>query len=229
MINQDSKQRMKVVGIFFLQFYKILMGNMLSLFIPQKCDEKMCSIQENYQNKDIYHQVVFYWNSLSMLLFLLSYSLELRREEWCVKYLDIDNNYSDNYLKNIIKKEPKLEKNIDKLNSRYCIILSITSISYFINMLLSLKLLNDNYHSNSTVSSYISFTLLVLMKLYNSITVSYQSVKNDKMQSAYMSEFVSFNVLDADYVNEKYKGKKNKILEDVEEEVIIEEIIPIIK
>ena len=47
--------------------------------------------------------------------------------------------------------------------------------------------------------------------------------------SAYMCEFVSFNVLDTDYVNEKYNGKKNNRLEDIgDEEKIIdhEEIIP---
>jgi hypothetical protein len=45
------------------------------------------------------------------------------------------------------------------------------------------------------------------MKLYNSLGVARQSVKNDKMMSAYMSEFVSFNVLDADYVNAKLADK----------------------
>ena len=40
--------------------------------------------------------------------------------------------------------------------------------------------------------------------------VARQSVKNDKMMSAYMSEFVSFNVLDKDYV----EAKEKKQLED---------------
>jgi hypothetical protein len=40
------------------------------------------------------------------------------------------------------------------------------------------------------------------MKLYNSLSVAYYSVKDDKMMSAFMSEFVSFNVLDKDYVSE---------------------------
>ena len=73
-------------------------------------------------------------------------------------------------------------------------------------------MINTNYHSNSTISCFISFTLLVLMKLYNSYTVAHQSVKNDKMMSAYMSEFVSYNVLDEDYVLEKYNGTKNSKL-----------------
>jgi hypothetical protein len=62
------------------------------------------------------------------------------------------------------------------------------------------------------------------------------------MMSAYMSEFVSYNVLDEDYVKDKYNGNKNNRLEDItdvedkefsdvreEEEVKVEEIIPIVK
>ena len=76
-------------------------------------------------------------------------------------------------------------------------------------------MMNDNYYNNSTISCFISFSLLVIMKLYNSLTVGYQSVKNDKMTSAYMSEFVSYNVLDTDYVMAKYNGNKNNRLEDM--------------
>ena len=76
-------------------------------------------------------------------------------------------------------------------------------------------MMNDSYYNNSTLSCFVSFVLLVLMKLYNSLTVAHQSVKNDKMMSAYMCEFVSFNVLDIDYVQEKYKGTKNNRLEDI--------------
>ena len=38
--------------------------------------------------------------------------------------------------------------------------------------------------------------------------VARQSVKNDKMMSAYMNEFVSYNVLDADYLENLNKGNK---------------------
>ena len=55
----------------------------------------------------------------------------------------------------------------------------------------------------STISCFVSFTLLVQMKLYNSLSVAYYSVKDDKMMSAFMSEFVSFNVLDKDYIRDE--------------------------
>ena len=80
---------------------------------------------------------------------------------------------------------------------------------------LTIKMMNDSYYNNSTLSCFISFSLLVMMNLYNSLSVGYQSIKNDKMMSAFMSEFVSYNVIDEDYVMEKYNGTKNNRLEDI--------------
>ena len=224
MLTDDMKQRFKVSGIFILQVYKVMTGTMLSIFLPQNCEDKMCSLTENYHNSEVYHRIVFLWNSFSVFLFLCSYLIEIYREEWCVKYLDIDNNYPDNSLKHIIVKEKVLDQKMDKLNYYYYRMLSINAFVYFINLLLTIKMINDNYYNSSTVSCFISFSLLVLMKLYNSLNVGYQSVKNDKMTSAYMSEFVSYNVLDTDYVMKKYNGNKNNRLEDVTgEDITIQE------
>ena len=77
-------------------------------------------------------------------------------------------------------------------------------------------MIKDTYHSSSTLSCFFSFVLLVLMKLYNSIIVAKESVHNDKMMSAYMSEFVSFNVLDKDYLEAKSERGPVLELRDVE-------------
>ena len=244
MIDTDLKQRVKVCGIFFLQVYKVMTGTMLSLFLPQNCGDKMCTLTENYENSEIYHSIVFYWNCLSALTFFCYYMIELRREEWCVKYLDIDNDIPDNSLKEIIVKEKSLDQKMDRLNKYYYNTLCLNCGVYFINIMLTVKMIKDSYYNNSTLSCFVSFVLLVMMKLYNSFIVAHQSVKNDKMMSAYMSEFVSYNVLDEDYVKEKYNGNKNNRLEDItdvedkefsdvceeeKEEVKVEEIIPIVK
>ena len=215
MIDQDIKQRVKIAGIFLLQSYKILTGTMLSIFIPQSCGDKMCSLQENYDKTDVYHTTLFYWNSFTMLSFFCTYIIELWREEWCVKYLDIDNDFSDNGLKEIIIKDKKLDNYMDRVNKYYYNMVRITCFLYFINLGLTGRMLKSDYHSNSTISCFISFSLLVLMKLYNSFIVAYESVKNDKIMSAYMNEFVSYNVIDEDYVQETYEGKKNNRLEDI--------------
>ena len=213
-IDQDFGQRIKVMGIFTLQFYKVLMGTMLSLFVPQACYEEIgdgsevrsnpqiCTLTQNYENSDIYHQITLSWNTLSFVCFVFCYVLELRRENWAIKFLDIDNDKPDNSLKQIIVLEPKLDKQMDKLNKVYFYGLTITAIIYFINICLMINILRQDYHSMATISCFISFVLLVQMKLYNSLSIAYQSVKSDKMMSAFMSEFVSYNVLDSDYVSE---------------------------
>ena len=220
-IDVDIMQRIKVAGIFMLQVYKVATGTLLSLFVPQSCGEKVCSLTENYENNEIYHKTVLYWNMFSMFTFFAYYLVELRREEWAIKYLDIDNDKPDNSLKEIIIKEPKLDKRMDKLNIYYYNLLRFNCGVYFINIMLTIKMLKDGYHSMSTISCFISFVLLVLMKLYNSYVVANQSVKNDKMMSAYMCEFVSYNVLDADYVRENKPIELEEI--DVEER---EQILP---
>ena len=92
MIDVDIIQRIKVAGIFFLQVYKVTTGTLLSLFVPQACSNKVCTLQENYENSDGYHKTVLYWNMFSMFTFFSYYLIELRREEWEIKYLDIDNS-----------------------------------------------------------------------------------------------------------------------------------------
>ncbi len=207
MFDQDIIQRVKVAGIFLLQIYKVTTGTMLSLFVPQSCDtdksSRICSLQENYNNADGYHKIVLCWNAFSFLTFFTYYLVELKREAWSIKFLDIDNNKPDNSLKEIIVKEPTLDKAMDRLNLWYYRTLLFNCGVYGINLALSAKLVKDGYHSSSTLSCFFSFALLVLMKLYNSLGVATQSVKNDKMMSAYMSEFVSFNVLDSDYVSKE--------------------------
>jgi hypothetical protein len=224
-IDEDIVQRVKVAGIFLLQVYKVTTGTLLSLFIPQSCGDEICSIQQNYENNDVYHKSVLYWNMFSMVTFYTYYLIELRREEWAIKFLDIDNDKPDNALKEIIRKEPELDHKMDRLNKYYYNALMFNCSVYFVNVGLTVKLINDGYHSSSTISCFLSFVLLVLMKLYNSIEVARKSVKDDKMMSAYMSEFVSFNVLDKDYVEQKLLEDKKENA-DKEDTTKLEEIIP---
>ena len=209
----DFVQRVKVTGIFCLQIYKILTGTLLTIFVPQSCEtflletntteNRVCTLTQNYENNDLYHQKTMYWNITTMVLFLGYYMIELKRENWSIKYLDIDNDKPDNSLKEIIKNEPKLDKVMDRLNIYYYNFLLATIFAYTVNVGLMIKILYTDYHGSSTVSCFMSFVLLVLMKLYNSFVVARESIKNDKMMSAYMSEFVSYNVLDSDYLAQK--------------------------
>ena len=46
---------------------------------------------------------------------------------------------------------------------------------------------------------------MILLKIYNSIFISYESLHNDKALSGYITEFSSFNVFDKDILDEDEK------------------------
>ena len=200
MLDVDIVQRFKVGGLFLLQIYKVTTGTLLTLFVPQKCGDSICTIEENLNDNDDFHMKVLSWNILTSVLFLGYYILELRREEWSIKYLDIDNDKSDNSLKEVIIKYKDLDEKMDRINKYYYNVVRVTIFFYVINNLLSIRLLKDKYYSSTTFSCFFSFSLLVGMKLFNSYYVAKNSVLYDKMTSAYMTEFVSYNVIDRDYL-----------------------------
>lgn len=214
MLDVDIVQRFKVGGLFILQMYKVMTGTLLALFVPQKCGDHICTIQENIDDSDRFHEMVLSWNILTSVLFIGYFLLELRREEWSIKYLDIDNDKPDNSLKEVIIKYKDLDEKMDRINKYYYNIVRVTIFFYVINNLLSIRLLKDKYYSSTTLSCFFSFSLLVGMKLYNSYTVAKNSVLYDKMTSAYMTEFVSYNVIDSDYlqkIGENTLTKKDKV------------------
>ena len=121
---------------------------------------RIYTVTQNFENNEIYRRLTLYWNSISFLCFIYCYVLELKRESWAIKFLDIDNDKPDNGLKEIIIQEPILDKKMDKLNRLYFYGLSTTSVVYAINVLMMINVLYQDYHSMSTISCFISFTLL---------------------------------------------------------------------
>jgi hypothetical protein len=222
-VSNDIKERLKIGALWIFQSYKVIMGSLLILFVPQKCEELIdnsgstnldeyqdviCSVSDNLNKKDdFFHDITLGLNFMCVGLFLITYFVELRRENWCVKYLDINHDYPDNHLDDIIDQRPELKMELRKKNSRYFKITSITSFVYMINLILSSIIIYDNYVGIQAVTSYTSYVALILLKIYNSLCISYESLHNDKALSGYITEFSSFNVFDEDL-------EYNKIVND---------------
>ena len=223
-VDQDLKERLKIGALWIFQSYKVIMGSLLILFVPQKCEELVdssgstgideyqdviCSVSDNLNKKDdLFHDITLGFNFLCVGLFLITYFVELRRENWCVKHLDINHDFPDNHLDDIIDQKPELKIELRKKNSRYFKITSITSFIYMINLILSSIIIYDNYVGIQAVTSYTSYVALILLKIYNSLFISYESLHNDKALSGYITEFSSFNVFDEDIKD------NNKIIND---------------
>ena len=213
-VSNDFKERLKIGALWMFQSYKVIMGSLLILFVPQKCEELIdtsssnsnneyesvvCSVSDNlHKTDDMFHNVTLGFNFLCVGLFLITYVVELRREHWCVKNLDINHDFPDNHLDDIIDQKPELKAELYKRNNRYFKITSITSFVYMINLLLSSIIIYDNYIGVQAVTSYTSYVALILLKIYNSLFISYTSLKHEKALSGYITEFSSFNVFDED-------------------------------
>ena len=204
-IDVDVKERFKIIFLFFLQSYKVIMGSLLVVFVPQECNDHVCSVYENFTNSSTFHNVCLSFNYLSALLFLICYIVELKRENWCIEYLDINKDYSDNHLKLVLDKRPNLKNQITFINNRYYFSSCATIIIYSINLLISSIYIFSRSLGLNTLTTYLSFVLLILVKLNNAYLISNDTKKNYRLHSAYMSEFQSFNVIDKDHVLENNK------------------------
>lgn len=85
-----------------------------------------------------------------------------------------------------------------------------------------------NNAGSATVTAYMSFVILILMKLYNAISISNISKKKNIALSAYMSELQSYNILDKDYEEGERKKKeawiKENNTEDVKENIVVADL-----
>ena len=75
-------------------------------------------------------------------------------------------DFGDNNLPLVLKEEPKLEKALHKINDRYYYSSHVTSGLYMINLILSTVSIYMNNAGSATVTAYMSFVILILLKLY---------------------------------------------------------------
>ncbi len=202
-VDVDCKERVKIILSFLLQSYKVVMGSMLLLFVPQTCEDGICSVTDNLRNTGNINRAGLVLNFISVGFFALTYGAELRRENWCVHNFDINHDVGDNNLAIILKDKPVLLEELHKHNRRYYYITVMTFIVYLLNFIVSnIVLFRDEAFMSIGLAPYLSYIILVLMKLYNCYSISLNSIKGDKAMSAYMTEFTSFNVIDADRLDE---------------------------
>ena len=68
-----------------------------------------------------------------------------------------------------------------------------------INFIVSGFTVYQTYTGSNSITSFVSFFLLVSMKLYNAWTIGRLSIKDERANSAYMKEPKTYNTIDEDY------------------------------
>ncbi len=186
----DNKQRLTTAFLFILESYKIVMGTFLTIFVPQECNQETCTILQNIQNNTLLHRIATISNLISFIVFIVFYSIELKRENWCIKYLDIDDNKASNNLDTEIESYKDIKINMNKINKHYKIITSICIGTQIINISLSVADILHQFNGISTITPLLSYVILIAIKLIMSFNIAY---------SSFMKISKTYNTIDDDF------------------------------
>ena len=219
-LSVDSKQRVTTTCLMFLEFYKILMATFLVLFVPQKCEDEVCTITENFFKRDPAHLAALISNFTTFVSVLYFYYIEMKRENWCIKYLDIDLTKPNNYLDDEIEAYPKYKKQMNQLNKSYLKSMYASSTLLVINFGISGTAIGFDYVGTNTITTMVSFFLLISSKLYSAYVTGTDSVKKERALSAYMKTAKTYNTVDEDFRITETPATTENIVISVEEKTI---------
>ncbi len=195
-IDNDLKERLMVLGCFCLELYRVCMGCFLSVFVSHNCEnsDRECGIVESFNPATSSGRVTFTANAVTFAFICTLYAVELLRENWCIAKLDIDATFPDLYLKNVAPLE--IQRQLLVWNNRYWKMALLSVVLEVSNITMSSLYLARNSRGFVTVTTTLSFSILVLMKLWRSFQMARADRTAVRARSAYMTEHTSFNVLD---------------------------------
>lgn len=198
-LSVDNQQRLTAVAIMLLEFYKVTMGTFLVIFVPQQCGDDVCTLSDNLYNDTPLNRASLACNFAAFATVLGFYAVEIKRENWCIKYLDIDPNKSNNHLDDEIENYPVLKTDMALLNRQYLGTLYAAAAIMATNFGVSGTVIALNYAGSQTLTSLLSFVLLVSMKLYAAHTVGTRSVDEERAFSGYLTIARTYNTIDDDH------------------------------
>ena len=194
-ISIDTKQRIQSGLTFCLEFYKVLMGSFLSVFVPQQCGDHLCSMTETVQRE----LACFVINVISCISLMYLYFIELRRENWCITYLDIDPALPNNNLDTEIETYPKIKDEMKKINTKYRRHALVCLVFQGFNVLVSTVYIGLHWSGATALAPLIGYIILMCTKLYSTMFISNSSLKKERAFSAYLTISKTYNTIDEDH------------------------------
>ena len=197
-LDVDCKQRVVASSQMCLEFYKVMMGTFLVLFVPQDCGESTCSVYDNLVSDMIMRRVTIGFNSLTFMCVVVLYIVEYKRELWCIENLDIDPSKPNEYLDDAIEEYPRIKQEMASYNNLYVDVFYVACGLMTLNLLLSVIDIVQHDVAFSTFLSMFSFLLLVVGKMYDVYITTSASLETERAFSAYMYIHRTYNTIDSD-------------------------------
>ena len=205
--DQDTQQKINIITTVASEGFKVVMATLLAIFIPQECVnpetkvKRVCTFSDNFSDLSHYNSFVIAFNFVTLGIFVGLYVIEIKRENWLIKHLQFDSNYSDNHLLTHKGEYPKIFKRLTDFNREYAMSYSILKYIFIINFIFSaILVLHFYYMDYRTVTTLLTNTALCWSKVMTGSNLANESYKNEKAISYYNTKFIYFNTIDDEYL-----------------------------
>ena len=220
--DQDFQQKIGFIPLVAVELYRVLVSSLLVLFVPQKCGDHVCSLNENMVWEYHLYNAGLVVNFITLFSFLSLYYCEVKRENRLITYLDVNKNVPcDNESVGKVLELLPLERrnNILHIDFWYQRAAYASIFLFIFNTILSGFVVFDYYLDNQTTSTYITNILFMVTKL-GDIYATANTEKN-VFYSAYLKGKIQYNDVDPDkkvgLTIEDLKEEKEKEKEEKEE------------
>lgn len=198
--DQDTQQTINTTLTFSSESFKIIMATLLSIFVPQSCNDHLCTMEENFTNLIPYNKFVIAFNFTTLFYFIVLYYYELKREHWMIKHLEYDKTKNEYNLHNYKDTYPKIIGELEIYNKKYAGIYYYLTYIYVSNIIFSAILLFYYYYLDyRTATTFITNVILCWTKVMKGYSLSVQSRDENIAISYYNIKYISFNEIDPDH------------------------------
>ncbi len=217
--NQDFIQKNTSMALFSLELYRVLVSTLLILFVPQKCEDHVCSYQENMDPTSNFYIISLIINFITMASFVLTYIIEIKRENQLINYLEVNTSKpcdNDSVGKTLETLPKHRKENILSLDKYYYRASILCMILFMVNTILSGFVIYDFYLDNQTTTTFVTNILFMITKLGD----IYSTINTEKniFYSAYLKTKVQYNDVDPEK-SESFRTLENLSKEEIKIEL----------
>jgi hypothetical protein len=223
--DQDFMQKVNVSITVCFELYRSIISSFLILFVPQKCGDHLCSINENLALENPLYSAGIVSNFLTMFLLCVLYYLEVKRENKLITYLEVNKNKAfDNKSvgEALINISDNRRNSIYFIDKCYQIGSCVTITCFAMNATLSGIVIYNYYLDDRTTTTYVTNLLFMIMKLLD-VQNTVNSEKNI-FYSAYLKTKVQYNDVDPNKIREKDIIDTSENIDVVDKTGIVENI-----
>lgn len=195
--DQDFQQKSNVYLTLVIELYRVLVGSLLIMFVPQKCGEEVCGMTELVNSTDSVNNATLAMNIFSLCAFCGLYFVEVKRENKLITYLEVDKTLptdNDAVGEALIQLPVAKKESILYLDGLYQKVSYVALAAFLVNSGLSGYTVFNNYLDDKTFTVYLTNVLFMAFKLKEAYDIS--NTKKNVFYSAYLTQPVQFNNVD---------------------------------